>query len=294
MLGDVADLPRVLVRLGLDDPPSLLGNAQRYLGNALVGVDHLLGGAPRPFALNRHKVLHRAGADNPVHGLDIFGQAVLNETEHLLRDLLSATNQDRAGLRHSQDVLRRTAGHLLGLRAGEAQHLRELVSDALEGLSGRVQARLHRVPGRLGAPVSNVRAGTSGLLANPSRFIGHGASCAGGLVGSLVLIVVVASSHFSPCSVTDKGSPSGTSGPGWPVSVRGEKAPFALHGIYAAMHKPQGAKKLLSWLTACKGLGSASKQGPSRLIGSLTRPRLSRAAARCPCLWLAQAQLTTA
>src|SRR3954451_9578826 len=133
-LGDAANLLRVLIRLGLDGPSRLISRAQRYLGNALVGVDHLLQAVPHQVALNRDKVLHRAGPSKPVHGVDVLLQTVLDKTEHLLRDLLSATSQDRARLRHRLEVLRRAAGDLFGLRAGDAQHLRELVSDALEGL----------------------------------------------------------------------------------------------------------------------------------------------------------------
>jgi hypothetical protein len=45
-LGDAADLLGVLVRLGLDGPSRLISRAQGYLGNALVGVDHLLQAVP--------------------------------------------------------------------------------------------------------------------------------------------------------------------------------------------------------------------------------------------------------
>src|SRR4051794_32948089 len=43
-LGDAADLLGVLVRLSLDGPSRFIGDAHRQLGNALVGVDHLLQG----------------------------------------------------------------------------------------------------------------------------------------------------------------------------------------------------------------------------------------------------------
>src|SRR3954454_17623723 len=91
-----------------------------------------------------------------------------------------------------------------------------------QGLGGRGVRRLRPRPRRLSAPVLNVRPSTSGLLAHAGGFVGHGAGCAGGFIGGLVLIIVVASSHFNPHSVTDKGSASWTSGPGWPISVRGE------------------------------------------------------------------------
>src|SRR5215217_3316248 len=89
----------------------------------------------------RHEVLHRAGARKPVHGVDVLLQAVLDEVDHLLRDLLSAARQHGAGLRHGLEVLGRAPRQLLGLRAVEAQHLRELIRYTLEGLAGGVQAR---------------------------------------------------------------------------------------------------------------------------------------------------------
>src|SRR3954471_23189926 len=212
-LGDAADLLRVLVRLSLDGPGSFIGSAQRHLSNALVGVDHLLQAVPRQIALNRHKVLHRAGADDPVHRIDVLLQAVLNEAEHLLRDLLSTARQNRAGLRHSLEVLRRTAGQFLSLRAGEPQHLRELIRDALEALGGRVQACLDRVPGCLGAAAGNVSPSTRRLLTHAGGFIGHGASRTGGLISGLVLVVgVVASRYIHPLWIgSQKCCPT------WPV-----------------------------------------------------------------------------
>jgi len=63
----------------------LISDAQRHLGHAPVGVDHLLQGVPRQIALNRHKVLNRAAARNPAHRLNVLLQAVLDETEYLLR-----------------------------------------------------------------------------------------------------------------------------------------------------------------------------------------------------------------
>src|SRR3954468_10068761 len=102
-LGSAASL--VGVALCLNGPGGLIGSAHRQLRNALVGVDHLLQAVPHEVALNRHKVLHRAGADNPVHSLDVLLHTILHEAEHLLRDLLSAPDQNRAGLRHSLEVL---------------------------------------------------------------------------------------------------------------------------------------------------------------------------------------------
>src|SRR5215211_1807822 len=107
-LRDAADLLGVLVRLGLDGPSRLISRAQGYLGNALVGVDHLLQAVPHQITLNRYEVLHRAGPSKPVHGVDVLLQTVLDKTEHLLRDLLSAPRQNRAGLRDRLEVLRRT------------------------------------------------------------------------------------------------------------------------------------------------------------------------------------------
>src|SRR3954468_1795714 len=219
-LGDAADLLRILVRLGLDGPGSFIGSAQRHLSNALVGVDHLLQAVPRQIALNRHKVLHRAGADDPVYRIDVLLQAVLNEVEHLLRDLLSTARQNRAGLRHSLEVLRRAAGQFLSLRAGETQHLRELIRDALEALGGRVQACLDRVPGCLGAAVGNVSTSTRRLLTHAGGFIGHGAGRTGGLISGLVLIVgVVASRHIHPLWIGNQKCC-----PTWPV---GQAARYA-------------------------------------------------------------------
>src|SRR5215210_7138819 len=106
-LRDAADLLRVLVRLGLDGPSRLISRAQRYLSDALVGVDHLLQAVPYQLTLNRHKVLNRAGASNPAHCLDVLLPTVLDETEHFLRDLLGTLHQDAAGLGHRLEVLGR-------------------------------------------------------------------------------------------------------------------------------------------------------------------------------------------
>ena len=81
-LGDAANLLGVLVRLILDDPTRLVSNAQRHLGDTLVGVDHLLQAVPSQIALNRHKVLNRAAARNPAHRLNVLLHAVLDETEY--------------------------------------------------------------------------------------------------------------------------------------------------------------------------------------------------------------------
>src|SRR3954462_1552200 len=83
-LGDAADLLGVLVRLILDDPACLISDAQRHLGNPLVGVDHLLKRVTSQITLNRYEILHRAGARNPVHRIDVLLQTVLNEAESLL------------------------------------------------------------------------------------------------------------------------------------------------------------------------------------------------------------------
>src|SRR5215207_9927885 len=80
-LGCAASLISVLVRLRLDGAGGLIGNAQRHLGDALVGVDHLLQGVPSQIALNRDEVLHRAGARKPVQALNVLLQTVLNEAE---------------------------------------------------------------------------------------------------------------------------------------------------------------------------------------------------------------------
>src|SRR3954462_15465952 len=76
-LGGAATL--IGIALSLNGPSRLISNPHRQLGNALVGVDHLLQSVPHDVALNRHKVLHRAGADNPVHSLDVLLQAILHE-----------------------------------------------------------------------------------------------------------------------------------------------------------------------------------------------------------------------
>ena len=78
------------------------------------------------------------------------------------------------------DVLGRAAGQLLGLRAVEAQRLRELIRDALKGFRRRGQARLHRVARGLDASVEHVSASARGLLANLRGLVRDGASRAGG------------------------------------------------------------------------------------------------------------------
>src|SRR5215204_6083267 len=95
-LRDAADLLRGLIRLGLDGPSSLISRAQRYFCNPLVGVDHLLQAVPHQIALYRHKVLNRTDTCNPAHSVDVLLQTVLDQAEHLLRDLLSAPRQNRA------------------------------------------------------------------------------------------------------------------------------------------------------------------------------------------------------
>src|SRR3954469_21198612 len=45
------------IALSLNGPGSLIGHPHRQLGDALVGVDHLLKGVAHQVALNRHKVL---------------------------------------------------------------------------------------------------------------------------------------------------------------------------------------------------------------------------------------------
>src|SRR3954465_13182603 len=196
-LRGTADLLGILVRLGLNDAGRLLSDAQRHLGNPLVDLNHLPDAVPDKLALNRPKVLHRAGLYNPVHGVSVLLRAILNKTERLVRHLLSTSGQDRAGLRHCLEVLRHLAGQLLSLRAVEAQHLIDLVRHAPEGLVCRVQACLEGLTSGLGAPTSKISAGTRGLFPHTSRFIGDGTSCAGRLVSGLSLIVgVVASSHL--------------------------------------------------------------------------------------------------
>jgi hypothetical protein len=88
----------------LDGPSGFIGNPHGQLGDAPVRVDHLLQGVPRQIALNRHKVLHRAGARNPVHRFYILLQAVLDQAEHLLRDFLDTARQDRAVARAAAEI----------------------------------------------------------------------------------------------------------------------------------------------------------------------------------------------
>ena len=102
--------------------------------------------------------------------------------------LLEGTRQDSAGLRHSLEVLGRTAGQLLSLRAGDAQHLGDLVRHPLKALRCRIQTCLEGVACGLGAAAEHVGSGACCLLAHAGR-----------LVGSFLLILgVVASSHIHP------------------------------------------------------------------------------------------------
>ena len=89
----------------------------------------------------------------------------------------------------------------------EAQHLRNLVGDALERLVGRGQARLQGLAGGLSTAARDLSPGAGGLLAYVGRFIGHGASRAGGLAGRIsgsirgligLIVRVVACSHLNP------------------------------------------------------------------------------------------------
>src|SRR5215212_4944076 len=100
-LGSAASL--VGVALCLNGPGGLIGSAHRQLRNALVGVDHLLQAVPHQITLHGHKVLHRAGARKTAHSVNILLQTILDEAEDLLRDFLSALDQDRTGLRHGLD-----------------------------------------------------------------------------------------------------------------------------------------------------------------------------------------------
>ena len=49
------------IALSLDGSGRFVGHPHRQLGDALVGVDHLLQAVARQIALNGHEVLHRAG-----------------------------------------------------------------------------------------------------------------------------------------------------------------------------------------------------------------------------------------
>src|SRR3712207_5288740 len=73
--------------LSLHGPSRLIGNPHGELGNALVSVDHLLQGVAHQIALNRDEVLHRTGACNPAHRVDVLLHTILDETEHLMGDL---------------------------------------------------------------------------------------------------------------------------------------------------------------------------------------------------------------
>jgi len=53
----------------------VVGKTGCLLGNAPIGVDHLMRDVPRPIALNRHKVLHGAATRDPVHRVKVLGQA---------------------------------------------------------------------------------------------------------------------------------------------------------------------------------------------------------------------------
>jgi hypothetical protein len=119
------------------------------------------------------------------------------------------------------DVLRRTASQLLSVRARKAQHFRELVGDALEGLGGRVQARLQVLPRGLDAAAGQISPGPSRLLTHPTRFIGDRAGRSSRFVGGLIdrlIRIVIASSHLILFALPDKGSASQTSGPGGTLS----------------------------------------------------------------------------
>ena len=76
--------------------------------------------------------------------------------------------------------------------------LGELIRDALEVLTDRVEASLEGVAGGLSAASGHICTSPRGLLTNASRLVSHGARRARGLISCLVLFVcVVASSHGS-------------------------------------------------------------------------------------------------
>src|SRR3954470_16043902 len=132
-LGGAAGLIGTALGL-LNAPCSFLSHPHRHLGDALVDVDHLLKVVPHEITLRGYKVLHGPAAEETVQAVHVLLHPLLREAEPLVRDVLSALQQNRTRLRHRLDVLRRAPGQFLGLRTAEAPSLRELVIDALEAL----------------------------------------------------------------------------------------------------------------------------------------------------------------
>jgi hypothetical protein len=125
-----------------------MGYPDGDLPKAPARLDRPLHAVTRQVALHGNKVLRRAAAREPPEGFDVLRQALLDETEPLLRSLLKATRHNRASLGHGLDVLGRPTRQLFSLRPGESENLRELLRGSLEAFNSRVQARLDVLPAR--------------------------------------------------------------------------------------------------------------------------------------------------